>query len=365
MKPTRETLRKGLRITLAIAGKDIVDAIKSKVIQGLLIGVLTMMLTGRAFPLLLGISDLHTVVVYDEGDSEWVVALRKRPGVRLVRARTREAMEEALASDGNAALGLVLPATLDQSIEKGSPPALEGTLPHWTRQDEEEELETFYERELSALTGETVDIEIAEQRIYPKVAAKGFTGMAAGVIAMVSLTVGIFLVPFLLVDEKQTKTMDALLVSPASIGQVVAGKAIAGTVYCLAATAVAFAFNQALVVNWGLAILGTLCGTLFGVALGLLVGSLFDLPQQVNGISGAALMVLLLPAFLTDFTSNWQPFLQTVISWLPSVALVKVLRISFSNVVPVGEVLTGLAATVVPAVVLLGIVVWRIRRSDR
>ena len=365
MNTTRETLRKSLRITLAIAGKDIVDAIKSKTIQGLMIGVLSMMLTGRAFPLLLGMSDLHTVVVYDEGDSELVAALRKRPGVRLVRASTQETMEEALASDGNAALALVLPATLDQSIEEGSPPALDGYLPHWTRQEEGEELETFYERELSALSGETADIEIAARRIYPKPAAEGFTGMAAGVIAMVSLTVGIFLVPFLLVDEKQTKTMDALLVSPASIGQVVAGKAIAGTVYCLAATAVAFVFNQALVVNWGLAILGTLCRTLFTVALGLLVGSLFDLPQQVNSISGAALLALLLPAFLGDFTSNWQPLLRTLIAWLPSVALVKVLRISFSNVVPEGEVLTNLAATVVPALVLLGIVVWRIRRLDR
>ena len=206
---------------------------------------------------------------------------------------------------------------------------------------------------------------LTQRGIYPRPAAEGFTGMAAGVIAMVTVIVGVFLVPYLLVDEKETRTMDALLVSPASIGQVVFGKAIAGTFYCLAATAVALAFNQALVVNWGLAVLATLCGTLFAVAVGLLIGSLFDLPPHVNAAGAVVLGVLLMSAFLADFASNWPALLRTLISWLPSVALVKVLRISFSNVVPVQQVLLNLMATIAPAVVLLAIVVWRIRRLDR
>ena len=164
MNTTKMTLRKSLRITLAIAGKDIVDAIKSKTIQGMMVGVLMMMLTGRAFPLLLGMSDLNTVVVYDEGASTLVTELKKRPGVRLVRASTLETMEEALASEGSAALGLVLPATLDQSVEEGPSPALDGYLPHWAHREEGAELETFYEREIAALTGKTVDIEIAARR---------------------------------------------------------------------------------------------------------------------------------------------------------------------------------------------------------
>jgi ABC-2 type transport system permease protein len=350
---------------LAIAGKDIVDAIKNKTIQGLMVGVLMMMVTGRALPLLLGLSDFHTVVLFDEGDSELVPALRKRQGIRVILVDSLEGMEEALTTGGEVALGLVLPPGLDRSSKEGSLPALEGYLSHWARPEEATELATFFERELSSLAGQEVEIEIAERRVYPLPDDDGFPAMAAGVIAMVAITVGLFLVPYLLVDEKQTKTLDALLVSPASIGEVVLGKAIAGTVYCLAAAAVAFAFNQALVVNWGLAILATLCGALFAVAVGLLLGSLFDLSPQANGVGAAVLGVLLLPAFLSNLASNWPAFLRTLISWLPSVALVKVLIISFSNVVPLQQVLVNLAVILVPAVVALAVVVWKIRRSDR
>ena len=40
------------------------------------------------------------------------------------------------------------------------------------------------------------------------------------------MIMGLMLVPSLLLEEKQTKTMDALLISPANIAQVVIGKAL-------------------------------------------------------------------------------------------------------------------------------------------
>ena len=59
------------------------------------------------------------------------------------------------------------------------------------------------------------------------------------------LMMGIFLVPSLLFEEKETKTMQALLVSPASIGQVVVGKALAGAFYILVTAVMMFAISWA------------------------------------------------------------------------------------------------------------------------
>jgi ABC-2 type transport system permease protein len=56
----------------------------------------------------------------------------------------------------------------------------------------------------------------------------------------IMLTMGILLVPTLMLEEKQTRTMDALLVSPASISQVVIGKAIAGFFYILVTAAIVY-----------------------------------------------------------------------------------------------------------------------------
>ena len=59
--------------------------------------------------------------------------------------------------------------------------------------------------------------------------------MIATVLVIVLATIGGFMVPYLILEEKQTHTMEVLLVSPASVSQIGTGKALAGLFYCLAA----------------------------------------------------------------------------------------------------------------------------------
>jgi len=365
MNRSKRTLRDSIRIIWAIALKDMGDAIQNKTIQGLVVGILMVMLTGRALPLLLGLSDAQTIVVLDEESSELVPALQKSRGVRLVRVTSWEAMEEALTMSGDVSLGVVLPAGLDERIDAGQPPRLEGYLAHWASEDDGAELQAFFEKEFAALAGEPLKIDISAARVYPAPDSDRFPGMAAGVIALVTITVGLFLVPYLLIEEKQSKTIDALLVSPASIREVVIGKTVAGTFYCLAATGVALALNHGLVVNWGVTLLATACGVLFAVACGLLLGSLFEQAPQMQAAGAAVMAVLALPMFLVDFSANWPPLIRAVLSWLPSVTLADTLRISFSNVVPAGQVLSNLAVTSACGVAVLAVVAWKVRRSDR
>ena len=49
----------------------------------------------------------------------------------------------------------------------------------------------------------------------------------------------------------KNKTLEALLVSPASAGQVVLGKALAGSFYVLLGGGLFFGLNWAAVTNWG------------------------------------------------------------------------------------------------------------------
>ena len=299
--------QKNLRIIWAIAEKDITNAIKNKTVQGIVIGVLLMMVTGRALPILMDLADVRTLVYYDEGKSRLMGKLKNLDGVRLHRAPSWEALVEAVGTSGGASLGLVLPASFDQAIEAGQPPALSGHVVHWAKRGDVADLKRFFEAAFAETFGQAVQIAIKADRIYPGPDAGGFTGMAAGVIVMIVITVGIFLTPHLIVDERQTKTMDALLISPASIGQVIAGKAIAGAAYCLAAAGVAVAFNSTLVVNWSLAILAVVCGAFFAVAVGLLIGSFFQLPQNMNAVTGILMVVLLLPPYFIDVSANWPP----------------------------------------------------------
>ena len=76
----------GLRAVGAIAIKDMLDAIRNRVVQGVGIGVLMMMLTGSVLPWLEGRADVHRAVVHDPARSALVPALRRIDGVQVGRS---------------------------------------------------------------------------------------------------------------------------------------------------------------------------------------------------------------------------------------------------------------------------------------
>jgi len=202
--------------------------------------------------------------------------------------------------------------------------------------------------------------------IYPSLDAGGQPFMISLALTIMILTVGFALVPYLLVEEKETHTFEALLVSPARFGQVVAGKALAGTCYCLSAAVVVFLFNAKLFVHWEVAILAVLLGAAFAVAVGLLMGALFDNPATINLWMGVLFMLLLVPTFLAALDSSKLPeVVRTITSWLPSVALGRLLKIAMAGDVPAALLWSNVAVLAVSALVVYVLVVWRVRRSDR
>lgn len=361
-----KNLSDNLRIMWAIAAKDIVDAIKNKTTISIIVGVAFLMLSGQALPLLLKLKSIPSVVVYDAGESGLVAELKKSDDLGLRAARSQQEMQDAVGAAASPLLGLAIPANFDQTLETGGPVELAGYFVHWISPADAAEVEIFFEEKLTQVVGKQVRINTKGRAVYPVPDGGGHPFMVAMSLVTAILTICGAIVPFLMIEEKETHTLDALLVSPASIGQVVAGKATAGTFYGLTAAGVVFAFNLRMVAHWEVALLAALCGTLFAVAVGLLLGSLFDNPGSMNLWFGAALVVLLMPMFLVNtLGANAPAILRTIMSWIPSVLLIKVILISFSGSVPWGEVLTNLGAILGCTGLLLALVVWRVRRSDR
>ena len=366
MNTTKRKFRDNLRIIWAIAVKDIVDAIKNKTTISIIVGVAFLMLSGQALPLLLKLKNTPSAVVYDAGKSSLVSELKKSDDLRLRPVRTRQEMEEAVGESSGALLGLIIPASFDQTLETGGPVELDGYFVHWIKPSEAAGVQAFFEDKLAELTGQPVRVNIKDHTVYPSPDGGGQPFMVAMSLVTAILTICGAIVPFLMIEEKETHTLDALLVSPASIGQVVTGKALAGTFYGLTAAGVVFAFNRAMVVRWEIALLAAICGAAFAVAVGLLLGSLFDNPGSMNLWFGAALLVLLMPMFLVNtLGSNAPAIVRTIMLWIPSVLLSKVVLISFSGGVPWGEVLTNLGVILGCAALLLVLVAWRVRRSDK
>jgi hypothetical protein len=367
MKNTlRSRWNESLRIVWAIAVKDIVDAIKNKTVISIILGIGMVMVSSQALPLLLRIKPTPTAVVYDVGESGLVDEMAKNEDFRLHEVPSQQMLEKILAEASETQLGLVFPADLRQSLQAEGRVNLDGFAAYWAKPLEVKKLVEFFERQIGESVGAPVRIDYADNLVYPVPDSEGQLFIISLTLVLAINIIGVFLVPHLMLEEKEKHTMEALLVSPASYGQMVVGKAIAGSFYCLSAAAVVLALNFSMITQWGVALLAVICGSLFAVGVGLLLGTLFENPGTMNAWVSLVILVLIASMLLEQFVgSSWPPIIQTLIPWMPTVAMSNVIRISFSNLMPLDLLLPSFGVILGATILLLGLVVWKVRRMDR
>ena len=368
MNNTRTNARERMRIIWAIAAKDIVDAIKNKTVITIVLGMATMMLSAQAFPLLLKLSATPRAIVYDAGvppdaTSPLISAMTEDGHYRITEVDSQRAMESVLADLNAEVLGLVIPSGFEQALDSGAQGELEGYAV-WSRRSAADKLAAEMEQYLETLLQKPVRVETEGNLVYPPPEGTGSQGMIATVLSLILVTTGGFLVPYLIFEEKQTHTMDALLVSPASAADITIGKALAGMVYCLVAMAVVLAFNYSNVVSWWIVALAIPAGALLAVGVGLLMGSSFETAQQVGAWSIIPIMLLMAPVMLATL-GNLPSLLQSVLPWTPTIALASLFLLSFSGGATLAAALPDLALILAWSLPLYVAVIWIVRRSDR
>jgi ABC-type Na+ efflux pump permease subunit len=356
-----KTFMDNLYMAWAIAQKDIGDALKHK---GTRANILLMLVMVGFFYWISTVRPWDKsieVVVYDEGDSglfEGSVELSDGYEIRHIEVSSLGQMQRNMRHEH---WGLVVPADFEQTLASGGEPVLSGYL-LWVNRAKVADLEALYGLKFSELLGQPVRVEIGENIVIPS--PEIGTTMVNFHILFATLFVAVTLVPALMLEEKLTKTLDALLVSPASAGQVVMGKALAGLFYVVLSGGLFFALNWAHVTNWGLALLGFLLCALFSIGLALAVGSLARTPQQLAIWLAPLMILLIVPSVFAGF-SNLAPGLKAIFSWLPTTALVNIIQYSFSSSAPMRQLLTNLAIVVVSTALVFAVVVWKVRQSDR
>lgn len=360
------TPQSGWGIAWAIAAKDIREAVCNRIILSLLLGTALLAGTNTLLPLLIQGQQKPAFIVYDQGRSTVLRELAERADIRVDISGTREEMESLVADSMGPVIGLVLPADFDRQAASGQAITLTAYISHSADPQKARESLGLLEAQLGQTGASAVSIRLDETRLYPSVDFGGHSVMVAVVVAVILFTLGTALVPLLLVEEKDAHTIDALLVSPAGYGQVVAGKALAGATYCLLAAAVLIGINRQLVVHWDVALLAVLLTTFFAVSVGLLVGILSDNPATM-GMWGSFVLILLIALTLLDAMTlpGWPPLVKQVLGLLPGPATLGLWRISMAGAVPAGMLWTNAAALLAAAALVYGAVMWRVSRIDR
>lgn len=360
---TRHTIGDNLSIIWTIASKDIVDALKNKVVISMIIMLSIILLVPKMLPYIFEQSQT-LLPVYDVDDSHLVATLQRIPDIMVQKMHSEQELRTALCSAVYPLIGLHIPAEFDQVNAAGRQIEIQGYV-CWSKRHQVFEVQPKIEKILSQSLGQPVSILIDGNIVYPS--SDGVLLLSISTInsVLMILMMGIFLVPSLLLEEKETKTMQALLVSPASIGQVVVGKALAGLFYILVTAVMIFTISWAEVVHWEMVILFVIGGGFFSVAVGLALGSFYEKQQDTVGWM-TVLLLFLVGAILVSMLGVELPaFVENLLPWVPSVALAEVCRTAFSEIVPATRVWTNLGIVMSVSLLVYALVIWKVRRSDR
>ncbi len=356
--------RDSLRIVGALASKDIVDALKNRTTLSIFFTVVFLVALYRFMPLFYGNDVLPRVVIYSPEETQLAAGLDNRPDLDLRKVETREEMEAQISDRDFAVLGLVIPPGFDQALESGETIEVDGYLAYWIDDDESAETRAFFEQRLAEIAGRPVTINLDGNTVYTRPDSFGQPFFAAGSMIVAVLMVGISLTTQLMLEEKETKTLDALLVSPATPGNVVVGKALAGMFYCLVVGSIVLVIYSNLVTHWWLAILMLVAGSLFAVSLGLLLGTVIEMQSQIKLWTFILYQPLLIPVFLVILGDLIPQPILTAFEWIPTVAWSTALRASFAKITPVSSYALPLALLAVSTVVLLAATTWFVRRAE-
>jgi ABC-type Na+ efflux pump permease subunit len=365
-KATPASRYQGLRIIRAIVAKDMLEALKNKIILSILLGTALVVVNGALLPLLLERGSKPSMVVYDQGRSMILRALTGEESFRLVIVESEAEMEEFVTDGPGTWMGLVIPADFDQRAGGGQAIELEGYIAHWADEGKTSQWAAFFEKQLGLATWGTVTIEPAGKVLYPAADAGGQIAINLTTLIIAVTAIGVALVPMLLVEEKESHTLEAVLVSPARFNQVIIGKALVGLTYCLIAAGVVILFNRHRIVHWDIVLLASLLTAAFAVALGILVGVLSDNPTSAAFWGGPLIMAMLAPAIVQLFIrENWSSSIKSVIAWTPGSLMLNLYRLSTAGEYPVVPLISSAAALGAMAGLIFLLAGWRMQRLNR
>ena len=339
-----------LRLVWVIAAKDIRDALHNKLFISILIGVTIMAAQAIVVPLLFRGTDTPAIVVYDEGSSAIIDKISETSDIRIIQADSFEEMKSQITDSPGAKLGLVIPGNIDElddQIERSAPIMLDSYIAHWQDKEVISEWIVTVEEEFRNTGYESVAISSEQNLLYPGQGAAGQPMITLFVIVIAIVTIGASLVPILFIEEKETHTLDVLMVSPANKWQVAAGKLVVGLFYGALAAIIVLLFNNYIFVNWGVAILASLTGIFFAGAIGVLLGVLSDNHTSAGLWGGLGILLILSTSFLRIFqVSNLPPVIQSISEWLPGTSMINLFNAAIVEDVSIQFLLTNAAVLI-------------------
>lgn len=321
----------------AIFKKDVRDAIRdSRVIAALLIPIGLGVFYNFMFDDDEFTPPPVTVAFHIQGNSQLPNALTATTAgaveLNIQMFDSAEAVRQQV-EDEDADIGMVIPPDFDAQVAAGDSPQLGliiqeemGSSSNYVLAALEATLRDMAGRAPPAtLVVDTIAAETDDElSVFEQIGPRQYFVLAS-IIMLIGMN-AMLVVPIILAEESEKKTLDAL-VMVASYVDVVIAKALVGLFYVTVSTVALLFLTGITVANVPLFVIA--CG-LFAISLigfGLLIGSIFSNANQVNTWGGFFLLPVIAPAFMVGF-----PFPDAVSAILDGISTSQAMRLMINAV---------------------------------
>lgn len=356
-------------IIAAIFRKDVVDAVRdSRVLVSLLTPLILAILYNSIFPE----ERLFEAKIAFAGpeNSALVRTLEERAG-QTVSLKLRhvdsdvEARRLVASQDVDAAF--VMPADVDDAIRQGRRPTI--TLIQPTDGSSAANfVSASLEAGIRALSGQPPIATVAVERVQAGSTEAGVLGelgarryfVLATVVMMLGM-IAVLVVPIILTEESEKKTLDALLLV-ANYREVILGKALVGVAYSTASVALMLGLTRLQPVEIPTFVIGTGLLAVSLIGLGLLLGGLFKTAGQVYTWSSVLLLPIIGPAFVAGLPVP--SALDLALRAFPTFQGMRIMTNGLAGKALFGDIWISYAVLIAWVAIAYGALAWRLARRE-
>lgn len=306
------------------------------------------------------------VAVLDEGQSQFVTLLDALPELEIHPATSLAELRRL--ADEEDMQGIVIPAGFDAAMSRGEQPALTVYLNNQGGlRTEVERFRRLVQEQVLHLSGQTWGAEVVWDDAAAITHRTPFSEQVAlnsylftVVLTMALYMAGTNVVSHLIAEEKEKRTLDSLLASPARLTAFVVAKAIVGLLMGGIMLGLMTLFNGGLTGNWSIFVFFNLLAILAYVGLGIVTGLWAENTKQCNVWSSMLMFVVLMPSWFGSFLDVSEPW-YTLFRLIPTHYLVTALTDSLEARVTWGDVVPNLLICLGTVFILWLVVGWMVR----
>jgi len=211
--------------------------------------------------------------IVDEGGSQMVTMARELASVDTKEYGTVSDMKEAVES-GAVDMGIVLPQDFDSSVMQGEETEITAYVWGESLAKDRTILGVTIANLIRELAGQEAPVEIQAVTLGDEVSIPWSDRLLPLIVLMAVFLGGLLLPATSVINEKERKTLEALVITPTTIGDVFVAKGLLGIILSLFAGIVILILNQAFGAQPTLLLLVLALGAIMAAEIGLLLGAL-------------------------------------------------------------------------------------------